>query len=132
MTDVTYNSIPVVNPTEHSWNDGLYLMWAGAYGDVRCYVWADSFDTAFECLVEYLDDHAPGCLSTIDYEGYLGPDPEALSEEAREAAIEEAEMDMTVVGHTTLQHGNAIPSWEWGGDEIHPDDESYTAIKLLC
>ena len=65
---IKYENIPVINHSDHDWTRNLYLMWAGAYGDTKCYVWANSFDDAFEHLVEYLDDHAPGCLTKIDYD----------------------------------------------------------------
>lgn len=32
---------------------GLYSMWAGAYHSTRVYVWADSFESAFEVVGQY-------------------------------------------------------------------------------
>jgi hypothetical protein len=101
----------------------FYLMWAGAYGDTKVLVRAQSFDDAFEMLADWLDDNAPGCLTDIDYDAAareLGFASYAAAEEANaeERVLEHAQADMTTIGHTTLKHGNAIPSWEWGGDEV--------------
>lgn len=85
---------PVANPSDATWCRNRFLMWAGAYGDIKVAVYANSRDDAFEHLVEWLDDNAPGVL--------------------HEALTEEDEIDMTLVSHTTLNNGNCIPSWEWG------------------
>lgn len=50
---------PIVNPNDKSWTRHAYLMWAGAYG-TKAYIYANSFDDAFEHFVEWLDDNAPG------------------------------------------------------------------------
>ena len=142
---IEYENIPVVNPSDHDWTrNNLYCMWAGAYGDVKCFVWADSFDDAFEHLVEYLDDHAPGCLTRVDYDAAareLGYDsyaaaethsPDTYNDGNLDRIREIAETDMTIIGHTTLKNGDAIPSWEWGGDEISDKCETFDAVKAVC
>lgn len=104
----------------------LFEMWAGAYATTKALVRADSLESAFEAFVEYLDDHAPGMLTQIDYDaaarelGFASWDSVYVESEWTEDAervSEHAEMDMTVIGHTTLKHGNAIASHEWGGHE---------------
>lgn len=70
----------------------------GAYGDTVVFVWADSADSAMEIISEWIDDNMPGMLSW--------------------AESEEDEVDMYVVGHTTLEHGNIIPSWEINFTEV--------------
>ncbi len=112
---------------------GLYLMWAGQVGSVRVYVWADSFESAFEEFVEYLDDEAPGMLTDVTEDD--------LKEAAQDKGIEwqetwpdwedsdfvvvaeAAEVDLTSIGHTTLKHGQYIASWEWGGAEVTSEED---------
>lgn len=133
-----YENTPVLNPSDHNWTRNLYRMCAGAYGDARCYVWANSFEDAFEQLVEWLDDEKPGLLTRIDYDAAAREhgfaDFQAVLDTNEEPTIElvreMAESDMTVIGHTTLNNGNAIPSWEWGGDELA--GETFDAVKALC
>lgn len=127
----------IEHPIANTPMDGseLFLMWAGTATNsgllgVQVYVWADSFDDAFEELVEYLDDHAPGCLvSHADAEEALedycqehGICLDGEDEDAWCAAHEAVELanDWTSIGHTSLKHGNHIASHEWGGDEV-PD-----------
>lgn len=130
---------PIVNAAEHAFADNLFLMWAGAYGDTRGYVWADSDEAAFEAWVEYLDDHAPGLL--VSHEEFrelldeaakeagfasFGAVPEGTSEFA--SIVEDAEGDLTVIGHTSLKRGAHIPSWEWGFDEV-TDASEFDAVQ---
>lgn len=107
------------------YSENLYLMWAGAYGDTKLFVWADSFDSAFEELVEWLDDNAPGCLSkSSEILADMDDDDRAAAEESGEIP------DHTTIGHTTLTHGDCIASWEWGGDEI-TYEPTVEAVRLL-
>jgi len=119
---------PIINSGDHDWTQNLFLMWAGAYGDTRGYVWANSFEDAFEHWVEYLDERAPGLLTNLD-EGDLRESARDLGIEWQadwpdhedrkfQRVVEHAEVDLTPIGHTTLEHGAYIPSHEWGGDEI--------------
>ena len=135
MANIEHDGIPVLNQTDHDWCRNLYLMWAGAYGDTKCFVWANSFDDAFEHLVEWLDDEAPGLLTRLDYVGAAlelempTTDLEKLTDEQQEQVREHAEMDMALVGHTTLKNGDAIASHEWGADEI--GGETFAAVFSL-
>jgi hypothetical protein len=130
---------PVVN-TPSSERQPLFLMWAGAYGSTKGYVWADHLEDAFEAWVEWLDDNAPGLLCTVDDSDYreaakeLGIDLEAFDGPLWEhpdidRIRDHAEADLTAIGHTTLNHGTHIPSWEWGGDEV--TDDSTRSLVLL-
>jgi len=144
------DSIPIANPGEAELYDAqyahmhrrpttLYRMWLGAYGTERVYVWADSFESAFETLVEWADDNAPGVLTTID-ESDLRAAAEDLGVAWREdwpdwddrdfgRVVESAEADLTLIGHTMLKHGTHIPSWEWGGDEVEQGSDEYERVK---
>lgn len=131
--------IPIANEAEYQCdeNKSLFLMWAGAYGDTKAYVWADSFDAAFEEFTEYLDEHAPGCLTTVTeddlknaakelelrWPGFPGPQTCDEDQELFDKIVEHAEADLTLIGHTTLKNGTHIVSYEWGGDEITDSDE---------
>ena len=110
----------------------LYRMWLGAYGTI-VYVWADDFETAFEEVVEWADDNAPGFLVDVT-EADLKEAAEDLKVEWQphwpdwddqkfQKVLDHAEADLTVIGHTSLKHGRYIPSWEWGGDEIRSGAE---------
>ena len=139
-------NIPVVNPEEVC--ERAYLMWAGQCAPTKAYVWADSFESAFEIFVEWLDAQ--------NYTGFFVSDDEfkeLLDEQATDMygkdwdtlisewvadngewagwkndmcaeymdVIEAAEADLTMIGHTTLSSGTYIPSYEWGGDECDRD-----------
>jgi hypothetical protein len=102
----------------------LFEMWAGAYADTKVLVRAEDFETAFELLVEWLDDNAPGCLTTLHPSDYLAAAEELgltwtsdWEDPNTSKIVEHAEMDLTVIGHTTLKNGTHIASHEWGGVE---------------
>lgn len=108
---------PIVNPADNDRNyrTTLYRMWAsdGAYTAKTILVWADGFETAFEHLVEWLDDNAPGYLSkSQELLADMTPEERAEAEESGEIP------DYTGIGHTTLENGDCIASWCWGGDEV--------------
>lgn len=128
---------PIVgSPGCKRYSENLYLMWAG-YG-TKLFVWADSFESAFEEMVEWLDDNAPGCLTRINWDeaaqdaGYESwADAEAkLDEDELEELRQSAESDLTVVGHTTLTNGDAIASYEWGGNDV-TYQPTIEAVRLL-
>ena len=154
MTDVNIEDdrgreIPVVNPLDLPTGSydrkQLFLMWAGAYDSTQGYVWADHLEDAFEEWVEYLDDHAPGVL--VSHAEFM----ELLDEAARERGfkswqeadkglnqdsprrleiVEEAEADLTIIGHTTLKNGMYIAGHEWGGDEV--DGPEFDKVWNAC
>jgi hypothetical protein len=100
---------PIANPCDYDWTRELYYFSLGAYGSTHVYVWANSADDAMEEMVEWVDDNAPGLLSWSE--------------------SEEDEVDMYVVGHTTLEHGNVMPSWEIHFDEV--TGKKKAAVKRL-
>jgi len=137
---LTRDEIPVANPSEveffednrHVHEGPLWFFSFGAYGATHLYVWADGIESAFEIAVEWLDIHAPGLLTDVTEGDYraaaedLGiawdpnwmTSPERGDERLWEKVREAAEADLTVIGHTTLQHGQFIPSWEWTVSEV--------------
>lgn len=110
----------------------LWQFQFGAYGTTNLYVWADSMDSGFEIAVEWLDDHAPGLLVMVGEEDYqqaaneLGKvwDPSDPDDEI----MQTAEADMTMIGHTTLTHGNAVPSWEWHAHEVERGSPEWNEV----
>lgn len=131
---------PIANPGDSAAYEtgcSLFRMWHAA-GPL--YVWAGSFEQAFETLVEWLDDNAPGCLVSHDEA------KEALEESKREhlesglgddmwdeeTAIEaiESDNDWTVIGHTSLKTGMHICRHEWGGDEVESGSDEYDRVLL--
>jgi hypothetical protein len=133
--------IPLINPRDRSFTERLWLMWAGL--GTPGYVWADSAESAFEHWVEYLDDHAPGCLvsheefeavcdrvaqahGVASWTSLVGS--ESISAGRLQCLQEECERDLTPVGHTVLKHGQYIPSWEWGGSEVPADSQEYRNV----
>lgn len=141
--------IPIANASEVEYHydedgsrkgggGGLYRMWFGAYG-TKLYVWADSFESAFEEGVEWLDDNAPGNLTDLD-EGDLRSAADEIGVTWQDSwpdwddadfqrVIEKAEEDLTLIGHTTLKHGRYIPSHEWGGDDVTDPDEIRDVVE---
>lgn len=137
---MSIRDIPIVNESDSNWTRHLYQMWAGSYGSVNALVWANDFDSAFESFTEWLDDNAPGCLTTIgDSElaeaaaelGHAWPMAHDWDDPAFVAIVELAEQGYTSIGHTTLDNGTHIASHEWGGDEItNADDFNY--VRIIC
>jgi hypothetical protein len=126
---------PIANPDEVDFFEDEGPLWQfqfGAYGSTNLYVWADGMDSGFEIAVEWLDDHAPGLLTMVSEEDYqqaaeeLGKvwDPSEPDDEI----IEAAETDMTMIGHTTLKHGNAVASWEWHAHEVERGSPEWNEV----
>jgi hypothetical protein len=124
MNTLTYlkltNIIPA-HPTANEPCDGdtLYRFSFGAYGETTVEVSADSDEDAFEVAVEWLDDAAPGHLVTDDemseaFKAMKARYPDASDEELQELC----EVDLTIVGHTTLKNGAYLRSWEWTFDVV--------------
>ncbi len=108
-------------------NESQFHFTFGVYGWTQVRVYADSLDSAFEIAVEWLDDNAPGHLTTIG-EAELKESAEDLGISwPREhdwedpdfvKVIEHAELDLTIIGHTTLKNGTHIASYDWTVDEL--------------
>lgn len=117
-----------IRPASWLSNPSQFAFSFGAYGWTKVRVWAsaDCFEDAFEAAVEWLDDNAPGHLVSNDEftelceeaAEELGFDPETEDEEELEEIRTAAEADLTLIGHTTLKHGQHIASYEWTADEI--------------
>jgi hypothetical protein len=82
--------------------------------------------------VEWLDDNAPEHLTTVGEAEYreaaeeLGLDFEQARDDAQDGICEDdmnkiwerAEVDLTVIGHTTLKNGTHIASYDWTVNEL--------------
>jgi hypothetical protein len=111
-------TVPVIREAGYGEEAG-YLFSFGAYGTTHVAVLGGSLEDGLEACQEWLDDNAPGLLHTVSEEDYadaakeLGLEWPSEDEDIVSKVTEQAEADMTMVGHTTLEHGNCIPSWEW-------------------
>lgn len=150
LAAVPKDEIPIANPGDYDDRKSLFLMWAGASSPLQVYVWADHFEDAFEAMVDFIDEHEKcGIFTFLDDSDYraaardagiewpAGEDFDWLSERDQNRVREAAEVDLSVIGHTTLKcqegKGSAfIPSWEWGGDEIPPSSPDYKVVERAC
>lgn len=155
MSEVTvnangYDEIPVVNPDDYRYYDSLYVIWMGAYGEIKVYVWARCFEDALEEAAEYAGKHKRGVFTDPDYRDAVrdyyraetGADYDAAravypdgctiepwpdypydDDTFQEEVSTRAETDMTYT------ESGWIASWEWGGAEITDADE-YERVKL--
>jgi hypothetical protein len=102
-----------------------WLFHFGAYGATNVAVLGlnMSLDKALEEAFEWLDDNAPGLLCSV-YEnakecaeglGFPWPLPADFDHSGDDGSrlYDACAADMTVCGHTTLRHGDCVPSWEW-------------------
>lgn len=100
--------LPIVNPGDAGSRRPLFLLWFGAYGSTRVYVWADHFEEALEVAADWLAENAPGVFVDPEY-----PSGTAEAAAAGDYSLaEEAEVDLTYT------ESGWIPSWEWGGHEV--------------
>ncbi len=102
----------------------LYDMWFGAVGTTRILVWAaynEGFEGAFEIAVGELGP------------GYFTPDDEIreLVEEAQAEGLDEEEAFEQATTDLTYSEAGWIPSWEWGGNEIHVSPGAKYAESLV-
>lgn len=124
--------IPIANPGDLASSKTLWLFTFGAYGETSLWVWSDEQESAFEIAVEWLDDHAPGHLVSLTEDDLkaaasdLGiewdeswPD---YDDAAFQEVVESAEADLTMIGHTTLTHGQYVASHEWTMGEVLNDE----------
>jgi len=136
MTDLNLKTVPVIREAGHGEETG-YLFSFGAYGDTHVAVIGGSLEDGLESCLDWLDDNAPGLLHTITAEGYanaareLGLEWPSEDEEVIGKVTQEAETDMTMVGHTTLNHGNCIPSYEWFVRDLDAA-ELATLMRRFC
>jgi len=135
--------IPIANGCDYE-DKCLFLFHFGAYGWTKLYVWADHLEDAFEVATEWLDDNAPGLLTSFDLEDYKRTADELdlkwqdhwpdFEDERFCKVAETTEADHTPIGHTTLKNGTHIPSWEWTADEVDPTHEAFreTILRSEC
>lgn len=119
--------VPANEPAD---GDRCFRLQFGAYGSTVVDVFAYGYEEAFEIAVEWLDDHAPGHLVTVaeaelkSAKAELGLTWEVLDLPECEASmarvVELAERGLTLIGHTTLKHGQYVLSHEWTIDEVTP------------
>jgi len=138
--------IPIANPSECEFFEDnsfvregpLWLLHFGAYGETALYVWADGCESAFEVATEWLDDNASGHLVSFDESDYRAAADELglewlsswpdYSDPDFERVAEHAEADHTMIGHTTLEHGTHVASWEWGLREVEKNSDEWRAV----
>lgn len=104
-------SIVFVNPCDRDAyrRTHKYVLWVGQICSRYLVIWADSLDTATEHMCDWVVDNAPGLLCDDsmreEYERAIA------AGESEESAMQAAEADVTVFGHSGY-HG--ILSDEWG------------------
>ncbi len=125
---------PIANPED---SGTIYRFTFGAYGTTAVYALGHDLESAFEIAVEWLDDNAPGHLTTIGEDDYRRAADELgvefshdAGDEGMQRVFEAAEADMTMIGHTTLKNGNAIPSWEWTVDEVYGEEQEEVEARI--
>lgn len=101
-----------VNPGDKDFARHRYLLWFSVGGYARAenlLVWANNLEEASEIAVDWIVENRPGILSD-DYvkEEY---DRAIAQGKSEEEAMEEAEMDQTMWGHSGMHW---VPSENWG------------------
>lgn len=139
MNDLNMIDVPIAPDT--SSDDTGFLFSFGAYGDTHVVVMASHLEEGLEVALEWLDGNAPGLLTAVDEQDYRDAAKElgltgwgtdgALSSLDESRVLERAEQDMTMVTHTTLKNGNAIPSWEWTVRELAVDELTIVKARLV-
>ena len=113
-----------VNGSDRSWTRNRFVLWFGQCAPTYLMIWANDIESAFEIAVEWLDDNAPGHLTSFTLEDYQLTAKE-LKLEWRATwpdyddmnfvnVVDTTEADHTTIGHTTLKHGTHVASYEWG------------------
>jgi len=101
--------VVLVNPNDRSWTRDRYVLWFGSYGTTYLMVWGNGLEAALEEATDWIVEHAPGLLRDDAAQEAYGA---AIAEgKTPEEAQEEAEIDMTVMGHSGIHY---LDSWEWG------------------
>lgn len=126
-------NITIANPSERIF-DNLYQFQFGVYKYTKVYVWSNSFESAFEEAIEWVDDNEPEHLYNVNEESlkeaaeelgfiYRKHNDKLFNDEEFEKIREQAEVDLTIIGHTTLKHGQYIANYEWNGHDVTDTDE---------
>jgi len=117
---VNIETVPIAE-SSHGDASG-YLFSFGAYASTHVAVLGSAVEDCLEAAIEWLDENAPGLLSTVGEDDYKRaaadlhvewPPDEGTDERDVERVRNQAEADMTMVTWTTLKNGNAVASWEW-------------------
>lgn len=132
-----YTELPQANHSDALSNADTvpWIVCAGAYLEPTLIVWAksDHYEDVFELFVEWADENAPGLLTSFDDDDYReaaaalglvwrGHNPDDYDGDGYdlERIREHAEAGHTIVGHTSLDNGTHVASWEWSASEC-PD-----------
>ncbi len=107
----------LVNPGDHDWKKGLFEIWFGAHAATHFLVWAQGFEDALEEAAEAaLDAGMKGFF--VDDENMKELYDEARKELGPDAddddVAQQAEADLTYT------ESGWMPSYEWGGQDVHP------------
>jgi len=107
--------VTLVNPSPD--NDGKrFILWFGEYSPTYLMAWADDLEDAVELAVDWIVENEPGHLMDDEVEeAYNRAIAEGKSEEA---AMEEAEADMTCFGHDGMHY---LAGWQWGVSLENPN-----------
>lgn len=138
--NATPDEIVIANPGDLTSTNRLWYFEFGPYTGTHVYVWADGEEAAFEIAVEWLDDEAPGFLVNLtekdlreaaEDEGIeWQPSWPDFDDRKFQKVVEAAEADLTMIGHTTLKHGQYIRSDDWRFSEVTDDaDRDEIAVQ---
>jgi len=125
----TNEKTPVANPDDATFYGRLFRVSAGAYGSIRCLVYADSLDSALDEFMDWAADNARGLYTEFSDADYREAAAELglvwaegiTSDIDVDRIVGAAEVDHTMVGHTTYAWQTGligIPSWEWSVCEV--------------
>ena len=124
--------------TREAFGDRVFRFCFGAYGDIAVYATGQGWEDAFEAAVDVLIDRELwGIFTEINYQEAASELGYGLFEELEGDGLEEvmqhAEVDMTVIGHTTVGDMGtaAIPSWEWSGREVFDEERDNVLTPYL-
>jgi hypothetical protein len=116
IVDTHADTIPVINPNDVTFYDNLYVMWFGAYGSIKVYVWARCFEDAFEEAAEYAGEHAPGVFTEPDY-----------LDAARDEYAERESIGWEAGDHPTSRYARVRAVYSDGADPFTPYREDIDA-----
>lgn len=123
---------PIANQSDYDLFDNAFLFSFGAYLDTHVWVFANTFDEAFEEAIEWVDNNCPAALTSFTMDDYKETAKELeltwqeywpdFDDENWCKVVEETEVDHTIIGHTTLKNGTHIASWEWNGSDAGEEE----------